>query len=357
MKIVSLFSGCGGLDLGFKQNNFKTIWANEFDEIIAPTFKKNFKIDVNTNSITDINIDEVPSCDGIIGGPPCQSWSIAGKQQGANDPRGRLFDNFIEFVDKKRPKFFLAENVAGFLMKKYNPDFYLDQFAKLGYNVSCLQLNSKFFEVPQDRKRVFIIGYASSFEEHFKIQKIYPQKNLQEAIGHLKKGAVRALKTNKHNPRALNNHEYMTGKFSSHYMSRNRVRSWNEISFTIQASGRHAPCHPKAPKFQPVSKDVMRFVPGKEKLYRRLTVRECAEIQTFPSDFQFSYNNLSDGYKMIGNAVPVRMAYHIAKQIKDDFKRFSNLPVDFKTIGTVKKYHSISNQNVGYRGEDLFSES
>ena len=356
MKIVSLFSGCGGLDLGFKQNNFKTIWANEFDHSIAPTFEANFNLKLNTNSITEVNTDDVPDCDGIIGGPPCQSWSIAGKQKGANDPRGRLFDDFIRFVSEKKPKFFLAENVAGFLMQKYNPDFYLDQFAALGYNVSCIQLNSKFFEVPQDRKRVFIIGYASSFGEHFKIQKIYPEKNLQQVIGHLKKGAVKALKTNKHNPRTVNNHEYMTGKFSSHYMSRNRVRSWNEPSFTIQASGRHAPCHPKAPKFQPVSEDVMRFVPGKEKLYRRLTVRECAEIQTFPSDFEFIYHNLADGYKMIGNAVPVRMAFHIAKQIKKDFKRFSNLPVDFKAPGTVKKGQLIANQTLQYGGQDLFSD-
>ena len=142
-------------------------------------------------------------------------------------------------------------------------------------------------------------------------------------------------KANKSNPEAINNHEYMRGKFSSHYMSRNRVRGWDEQSFTIQASGRHAPCHPRAQKFRFVEKDKMEFASSPKSMYRRLTVRECAAIQTFDQSFKLTYHKLVDGYKMIGNAVPVNMAYHIAKQIRQDLERFSNYPVDFSNRGNV----------------------
>ena len=100
-------------------------------------------------------------------------------------------------------------------------------------------------------------------------------------------------------------------------MSRNRVRNWNELSFTIQAGGRHAPIHPQAPKMILVGKDKRIFVPGKEHLYRRLSVRECARIQTFPDDHVFYYNSLLAGYKMVGNAVPCKLAYFLAKNLID----------------------------------------
>ena len=99
-------------------------------------------------------------------------------------------------------------------------------------------------------------------------------------------------------------------------MSRNRVRSWEEQSFTIQAGGRHAPIHPQAPKMKFIEQNVRVFVPGKEHLYRRLSVRECARIQTFPDDFIFHYDNISAGYKMIGNAVPVNLGQFLAESIK-----------------------------------------
>src|SRR5699024_12715584 len=99
-----------------------------------------------------------------------------------------------------------------------------------------------------------------------------------------------------------------------------RSRAWDEPSFTIQASGRQAPLHPQAPKMPLVSKDVRIFEPGKEGLYRRLTVREVARIQGFPDDFKFYYKDLNEGYKMVGNAVPVDLAYHVAKSIQQAIK-------------------------------------
>ena len=108
----------------------------------------------------------------------------------------------------------------------------------------------------------------------------------------------------------------MVGGFSTIFMSRNRVRGWDEQSFTIQAGGRHAPIHPQAPKMEFVEQNVRIFVPGKEHLYRRLSVRECARVQTFPDNFIFHYDNISAGYKMIGNAVPVNLAQFLAESIK-----------------------------------------
>ena len=130
-------------------------------------------------------------------------------------------------------------------------------------------------------------------------------------------------------------------------MSRNRVRGWKEPSFTIPATGRHVPQHPQAPKMEKVYEengdrraDVMEFKKGKEnkELYRRLTVRECARIQGFDDGYEFLYNNVDHGYKMIGNAVPVNFAKIIAKQIKKDMTRFDNAAVTFKNTGKVKEF-------------------
>jgi DNA (cytosine-5)-methyltransferase 1 len=134
----------------------------------------------------------------------------------------------------------------------------------------------------------------------------------------------------------------MTGGFSSIFMSRNRVRPWDKPSFTIQAGGRHAPLHPQAPEMELVGIDQRRFVVGKESLYRRLSVRECARVQTFPDDFIFKYQTVVDGYKMIGNAVPVELARQLALQIKKDLKGAKK--TELKTIikGTVKEFEKRS---------------
>lgn len=113
------------------------------------------------------------------------------------------------------------------------------------------------------------------------------------------------------------NHEYFTGDFSSIYMSRNRVRSWDEPGFTVQASGRQCQLHPQAPKMIKIDANHQIFSPGQETLYRRLSVREVARVQSFPDDFKFIYEDVNMGYKMIGNAVPVELAYHVAISIRD----------------------------------------
>ncbi len=321
VKLVSLFAGAGGMDMGFRKAGFKIIWANEYDKTIWETYEKNNKSFLDHRDIRKINSSEIPECDGIIGGPPCQSWSEAGALRGINDDRGKLFYDFIRILRDKKPKFFVAENVSGMLADIHKSAVYdiIRLFNESGYKLGIKLLNAFDYGVPQDRKRVFYIGFRKDMNVDFKFPLPLNKKlTLKNVIWDLKDTAIPALSNNKTNGDKciVENHEYMIGNFSSIYMSRNRVRSWNEPSFTIQAGGRHAPIHPQAPKMLFINQNKRIFVPGKEEQYRRLSVRECARIQTFPDEFRFFYNNVADAYKMIGNAVPVELAYNIALAVK-----------------------------------------
>lgn len=326
MKLGSLFTGAGGLDLGFEKAGFHVVWANEYDSTIWETFEHNFpKTELDRRSIVDVDPADIPDdVEGIIGGPPCQSWSEAGAGRGIKDKRGQLFFDYIRLLKEKQPKFFLAENVSGILHQKHVEAFsnIIKEFEGAGYGISWKLLNANDYDVPEDRLRVIIVGYHKKLKKKFEFPE--PQKYrpvLKDAIYDLRV-AKPAKDKNKTNGETLKipNHEYMNGGFSTIYMSRNRVRAWDEPSFTIQAGGRHAPLHPQAPKMKFIEQNKRIFVPGKEHLYRRLSVRECARIQTFPDNFIFKYRDVADGYKMIGNAVPVNFAYHLAKQIMKDLK-------------------------------------
>jgi len=325
MDIISFFAGAGGLDLGFEKAGFHTIWANEYDKTIWATFEKNFpNTKLDKRSITDVKPNEIPSADGMIGGPPCQSWSEAGAGRGIDDDRGKLFLDYIRILKDKKPKFFLCENVGGMLLDKHKNNFnkFIAEFENAGYKVSWQLVDANDFDVPQNRKRVIIVGYRKDLNKKFEFPKPHEYKpNLKDAIWDLRQ----AQPAKQHNKSwglelPIANHEYMNGGFSTIFMSRNRVRAWDEPSFTIQAGGRHAPIHPQAPKMLFVEQNKRIFVPGKEDDYRRLSVRECARIQTFPDSFIFVYNDIADGYKMVGNAVPVNLAYTIAKKIKEDLE-------------------------------------
>ena len=324
--IVSLFSGCGGLDMGFRKADFNVVWANEYDKDIWSTYEHNHPdIFLERRDIRKIASEEIPDCIGIIGGPPCQSWSEGGSQRGIDDDRGRLFLEYVRILKHKQPLFFLAENVSGMLHKKHESALrnIIAAFEEAGYAVSFKLLNAKFYNVPQDRSRVIFIGYHVDLKKRFNFNSLVPDScvsTLRDAIWDLRESAIPALANNKTRGEAclLPNHEYMVGGFSSIYMSRNRVRSWNEPSFTIQAGGRHAPIHPQASKMIHVGKDQWIFDPNSLRPYQRLSVRECARIQTFPDDFIFYYERLADGYKMIGNAVPVNLSYALAQVIQKD---------------------------------------
>lgn len=331
MNIASFFSGAGGLDRGFELAGFDVSWANEYDKTIWATYQANFPGSVlDIRSIVRIQAGDVPACDGMIGGPPCQSWSEAGAARGIEDHRGQLFFEYIRILEAKRPKFFLAENVSGILFKRHRDAFerILGRFSELGYHVTYSLMNASDYGVPQDRERVIIVGYRTDLGIQFEPPKPLARKSvLRDAIGDLDGKAVPAVGRDKPSPYvAIPNHEYMTGGFSSMFMSRNRVRPWGKPSFTIQAGGRHAPLHPQAPAMEKVGKDKQVFAAGKESLYRRLSVRECARIQTFPDSHQFIYKSLADGYKMIGNAVPVELGRMLAAKILADLERLPRLP-------------------------------
>ncbi|PKM87169.1 MAG: DNA (cytosine-5-)-methyltransferase [Firmicutes bacterium HGW-Firmicutes-12] len=280
-----------------------------------------------------IKSSDIPNCDGIIGGPPCQSWSEAGTLRGINDERGKLFYEFIRILTEKQPKFFIAENVSGMLadIHKNAVENIIKMFNDAGYEISIELLNAIDYGVAQDRKRVFYIGFRKDLNVSFEFPVPLDKRLvLRDVIWDLKDTAIPAIFKNKTNGDncLVKNHEYMTGNFSTIYMSRNRVRSWDEPSFTIQAGGRHAPIHPQAPKMLFIEQNKRVFVPGKEELYRRLSVRECARIQTFPDDFEFFYTDITNAYKMIGNAVPVELVYLIAKTVKGAIDNSNNYSIE-----------------------------
>jgi DNA (cytosine-5)-methyltransferase 1 len=230
-------------------------------------------------------------------------------------------------------------------------------FMDCGYELSFELLNAADYGIPQDRKRVFFVGYRKDLGIKFEFPKPTTPKekiNLKRAIGDLQDSAIPALQGNYTNGKIckIPNHEYMIGGFSSMFMSRNRVRTWDEVSFTIQAGGRHAPIHPQAPKMKFIEQNLREFEKGKEELYRRLSVRECARIQTFPDNFVFHYNSVVAGYKMIGNAVPVRLGQVVAKKIYEDL---SNLKVK-ETINNQKVENRVNGTDVLKRMEDVLNK-
>ena len=329
MNVISLFSGCGGLDLGFERAGFNVPVANEFDSTIFETFKVNHpKTHLIEGDVRQITRDDIApfiqgEVDGIIGGPPCQSWSEAGALRGIEDERGKLFFDYIRILKDFQPKFFLAENVSGMLANRNSEavQHILSLFGEAGYDVSLTMVNAKDYGVAQERKRVFYIGFRKDLGINFVFPKGSTEDDekkitLRDIIWDLQFTAVPARDKNHHNPDAINNNEFFTGAYSTIFMSRNRVKAWDEQAYTVQASGRQCQLHPQAPKMVKVGKNDCRFVEGKEDLYRRMTIREVARVQGFPDDFKFVYDATDDAYKMIGNAVPVNLAYEIATTIR-----------------------------------------
>lgn len=295
MDVVSLFSGCGGTDLGMTLGGHDVIWANDFNKWACSSYEENLGLEPVFGDIG--NVKEFPKAELLVGCYPCQGFSMYGPRQ-KNDPRNFLYLQFARALGQIKPKYFLAENVKG-LLAGYGQEIFLDMrknFANKGYDVYWKLVNAKNYGIPQDRERVFIVGVRKDLNREYALP--------EETHGFDKKPVVTLRKAIGEFP-APKKSEYWRGDFSSHYMSRNRKRSWDEVSFTIQASGRHAPLHPrgKMPVF--VSKDKYDF--PKNSYQRRLSVRECARIQSFPNDFEFS-GPLASQYEQIGNAVPPLLA-------------------------------------------------
>lgn len=304
MKTVSLFAGAGGLDLGFHRAGFDIIWANDINKDACETHDRWSSAVIINKDIQHINMSDIPNCDVLIGGFPCQGFSLAGPRK-VDDSRNLLYRFYVETLISKKPMVFIAENVKGILtlgegeiLKKIQNDF---ENAGNGYNVTIHTINASDYGVPQDRQRVFFVGISKDFKKTIPFEL---DLNLKE-----NKTIKDVLDTSS----TFNIEDLCIAPFSSRFMSRNRKREWNQYAYTVPAMAKQVTLHPSSPDMIKLDKDLWTFGDG---LTRRFTWREAALIQTFPSTLNFA-GDLVSKYKQIGNAVPVTLAEKVALMIKN----------------------------------------
>lgn len=296
---VSLFSGAGGLDLGFEGNGFHVIWANDIDEDACATHRTWSDATVVQGDISKIDFDNIPSADILLGGWPCQGFSLAGPRQ-LDDSRNTLYKYYVKYLEEKKPLAFVGENVKGMLTLGGGEIFEAikNDMYERGYTIFYQLLNAKDFGIPQSRERVIIVGFrndlnVADFNFSKKQDKIV---TLKEAIADLPE------------PKS---EDICDAPYSSRFMSRNRKRKWDEVSYTIPAMAKQVPLHPSSPDMIKLDRDLWKFGEGKT---RRFSWQEAAAIQTFPRGMQFA-GDLVSKYKQIGNAVPVLLAENVARSV------------------------------------------
>ena len=299
--LVSLFSGAGGLDLGFDRSGFTTVWANDIDPDACDTHRAWSDAEVVCGDIAEIDFNSIPEADVIAGGFPCQGFSLAGPRK-IDDKRNSLYQHFVRLVETKRPYAFIAENVKGILTLGGGTiiEAIIEDFAEKGYYVFPSLVNAADYGVPQDRWRVILIG----LDKELGIEKYdFPKPwDKQISLGSVLKGFPEP-----------DDGDVCDASFSSRYMSRNRKRDWNQVSYTIPAMAKQVPLHPSSPDMIKIEEDKWVFGKGKT---RRLSWQEASAIQTFPQDMIIS-GDLTSIYKQIGNAVPVKLAEIVAKDLHE----------------------------------------
>ena len=296
---ASLFAGAGGLDIGFDQAGFKTVWANDFEPDACKTHERWSKANVVCGDIGKVDAKDIPDTDIILGGFPCQGFSLSGPRK-IDDSRNVLYKHYVRIVKAKQPLMFVGENVKGLLTMGGGQilEAIIQEFSDCGYNVFYKLLNAKDYEVPEDRQRVIIVGFRKDLEIN-SFEYPYPRERiitLRDVIGNM--------------PEADPN-DVCNAPYSSRYMSRNRKRDWDEIAYTVPAMAKQVTLWPGSPDMIKKGKDEWIFGDG---LTRRLSWRECAAIQTFPRELEF-YGDLTSKYKQIGNAVPCRLAEIVATHL------------------------------------------
>ena len=346
MNLLSLFSGCGGLDLGFElagleavmgeaeareafmnkehfnavreQSIFHTVYANDIFPEALESYSQNFPQSIYKHRKDISKIHEFPAANIVLGGFPCPGFSEAGPRL-IDDKRNFLYLHFIRCLMQSQPEVFVAENVKGMLTLGGGEVFnqIKQDFEAAGYQINAKLVNARDYGVPQIRERVILVGVRNDLDfkyefpqpTHGEQEDLIPFVTLRDAIGDLED----------------NPGPYFTGSYSTIFMSRNRKKQWNEQSFTIQASGRQAPIHPGGEAMVKLEPNKWIFPDGVEN-HRRLSAAEIARIQTFPDWYNFSSGNnnkmsangqLDKIYKQIGNAVPVLLANAIAKPIAE----------------------------------------
>lgn len=317
--VVSLFAGAGGLDTGLEMAGFNVIWANEIDKDACDTYVVNHPHTyVERGDVRKVKA--FPKADMVVGGYPCQGFSLAGNRL-VTDERNYLYREFVRCIRQANPKFFIAENVKGLMTMAGGQIIkaMIEDFKSEGYEVTHHLVNAKDYGVPQDRERVIIVGVRKDIYKSFKYElpqpthgdgllELQPYVTLKDAIGHLKPSEIG---------------EVYDSTFSSRFLSRNRKRGWDEVSFTIQASGRHAPLHPSGEAM--IKKGTDEWILPETSEHRRLSAVETALIQTFPADYIWK-GSLGAIYKQIGNAVPCLLAKAVSKPIYDYLKSYYNKP-------------------------------
>jgi DNA (cytosine-5)-methyltransferase 1 len=331
-KTVSLFSGCGGLDLGFlgsfkvfknkhlkkyNSNSFDIVWANEIDHNAVESYKKNIGKHIVCEDIKNIDVEDIPSCDVVLGGFPCQDFSIAGKRKGFESERGNLYKEMIRVIESKKPMAFVAENVKNIInpklidLERNQPVIktIIEDFTKLGYDVKYKCLLAPDYGIPQRRERVIIVGTRKDLKVDYK----YPESmdkpmNSKEAIDDL---------WGKELDEKIYNHDQISlAKFrppSKVGTQGNQMIPANGPSHVMRAEhhmniqAHYRTLHPDG--------DI-----SDRSYWRRLTVREAARIQTFPDNFKF-IGNKSTTYKQVGNAVPPILGWYIAKSLELALKK------------------------------------
>ena len=300
MRVVSLFSGAGGLDLGFMMAGHQIIWANDLYEDAVETYRRNIGDHIIYDDIKNIDASEIPECDIIIGGFPCQGFSVANTKRHAGDQRNELYKQLCRVIKEKAPKFFLAENVKGLTNLEHGEVFemILNDFQDLGYKVKAKILNAANYGVPQTRQRVIITGVRNDIDFDY----IYPEPTYDKdgANGLPKWVTVSdafAGIPDPDQPNDLPNHVYSKYKMDFNGYIGHRRTDPDKPSPTVTARGD--------------DKGGVVILPhpnGK----RRMTCREVATIQSFPLDYCF-IGNRSSVYRQIGNAVPPLLGKVIAE--------------------------------------------
>lgn len=348
--LLSLFSGCGGLDLGFElaglkavmgetvmekafadkevfdaniENNvFNTIYVNDIFDEARETYAQNAGRYIYMDKSDIRKIKEFPKADIVLGGFPCPGFSEAGPRL-VDDKRNFLYLHFIRCLMQSKPKIFVAENVKGMMTLGKGEVFkqIVQDFSAAGYTIYHKLLNSAEYGVPQVRERVILVGVRNDLDYQY----VHPEPTHGYGVENLKEVVTLrdAIGDLENDPG-----DYFTGSYSTIFMSRNRKKNWSQPSFTIQASGRQAPIHPGGEPMVKIGKDQYAFSDGEEN-NRRLSVKEIARIQTFPDWYEFSRGSSNRNenakldlvYKQIGNAVPVRLALAVAEPIAEYAKR------------------------------------
>ena len=309
MKVCSLFSGIGGIDLGFIQAGFEVVWANEFDRDAVRTYKHNFGMEhIYEKDIRNVRIEDIPDFDVLVAGFPCQPFSILGKQRGFDDPRGQLFFEIARIVKEKRPQVVFLENVANLLEHDDGKTFLAvyNALVPYGYTLKYRVIDAiDYGNIPQHRTRIFIVAFLDNDRcERFTFpDKIRRTVKLNDVLYKHYKHDDSYYLTEKDPLYILANQYAKDDTALYQYREANKCYTIHRVCPTLVASmGVH-------PELIPIVRD--------EYGIRKITPYECLALQGFPKEYRSPKISMASAYKQCGNTVCVPVVRRIAERIKE----------------------------------------